>query len=147
MNTPTVLVELNNLLPSNKDISSGEWAKYDCAKVIKENGYDVLRTIDVFGGFTTAMGRAFAYRLIFNIVSDYAPNIEFSMYYQDQFSFYIDALPSYIGGDEVDDFVDALYLDLPQEASKSKKIKLFKETLKKHFICNGLMPYCMNLLF
>lgn len=139
---PKIIDELHNLLPSIKDISSVEWSRYDCAKTLQENDFDILRTIGVFGGFDTAMGRSTAYRLIYTIVSTYVVDIEFSSYYKDQFSFYIDALPSHIGGKEVDNFIDTIYLNLSPELPKGKKAKLFKETLQKYFICkNTKKPY------
>ncbi len=141
-NNPTILDELNNLLPTNKDITSVDWSKYDCAKTLKENDFDILRTIGVFGGFDTAMGRSTAYRLIYTIVSTYVVDIEFSSYYKDQFLFYVDALPSHIGGKEVDNFIDTIYINLPPELPKGKKTKYFKETLQKHFLCkNEKKPY------
>lgn len=129
---PNILDELNNLLPSNKDISSVDWSRYDCAKTLKENDFDILRTINVFGGFDTAMGRSTTYRLIYTVVSTYISDIEFSSYYKDQFLFYIDSLPSHIGGKEVDNFIDTIYLNLPPELPKGKN-KTFQRNFTKSF--------------
>lgn len=142
MNDFSIIGELNSLLPKNKDINSDEWASYDCAKSLEANNFDIFKVIELYGGFDSAMGRSTAYRLIYTVVSQYEKNIEFSSYYKDQFLFYVDALPSYIGGREVDKFIDDIFKNIPKNTTKTQKTKLFKNELKKYFICrNGKKPY------
>ena len=114
MNDFSIIGELNSLLPKNKDINSDEWASYDCAKSLEANNFDIFKVIELYGGFDSAMGRSTAYRLIYTVVSQYEKNIEFSSYYKDQFLFYVDALPSYIGGREVDKFIDDIFKNIPK---------------------------------
>lgn len=47
--------------------------------------------------------------------------------------FMLDACPEYIGGEEVDDLLMDLLETLPDNLSKTKKVKLYKEQLKSLF--------------
>ncbi len=47
--------------------------------------------------------------------------------------FMLDACPEYIGGEEVDDLLVDLLQTLPDNLSKTKKVKLYKEQLKSLF--------------
>lgn len=53
----------------------------------------------------------------------------------DRYSFMLHACPEYIGGKEVEELCifEKIYDELPQELSKTKKIKLFREKLKEVF--------------
>lgn len=51
----------------------------------------------------------------------------------DRFVFMLNACPEYIGGVEVDDLLAELLDSLPEDLSKTKRIKLYKEKLKSAF--------------
>jgi hypothetical protein len=55
----------------------------------------------------------------------------------DQFSFMLEACPEYIGGPEVDHLLEELLAQLPQDLSKSKRVKLYKEQVKAMFHVQG----------
>ena len=130
-----VLQALNSMLPQNRDIESEEWSKYDCRKSLRVNDFDIKATIDMYGGFSSPIGRSTAYRLIYTVVSSYVEGIEFNTYYKDQFLFYVDALPAHIGGEEVSAFIDGIYNSIPNDLSNSKKIKFFKTSILENFTC------------
>ena len=50
-----------------------------------------------------------------------------------KFDFMLDACPEYIGGEEVDEILENLLESLPEELSKAKKVKLYKERVKAMF--------------
>lgn len=58
---------------------------------------------------------------------------------KEKFSFMLDALPEYVGGVEAEDsgIFDKYIAELPEKASKSARIKMFRERLKKDFHLEG----------
>lgn len=56
---------------------------------------------------------------------------------QEKSMFMLDACPEYIGGPEVDHLLDELLEELPKGLSKTKRAKLYKETVKARFHVTG----------
>lgn len=54
-----------------------------------------------------------------------------------KFNFMLDACPEYIGGPEVDHLLDGLLEELPQDLSKAKRVKLYKEKVRALFPMAG----------
>lgn len=52
---------------------------------------------------------------------------------RNKYLFMLDACPEYIGGEEVDDLLMDLLETLPDDFSKTKKVKLYKEKLRSLF--------------
>lgn len=55
----------------------------------------------------------------------------------EKFGFMLDACPEYIGGPEVDALLDDLLSEIPQELSKTKRAKLYKDKVKATFHIAG----------
>ena len=58
---------------------------------------------------------------------------------EEKFDFFLDACPEYIGSDapEMEELLERLYRELPENLSKTGKIKLFKQNLKSLFHVEG----------
>ncbi|MBQ8834276.1 MAG: hypothetical protein IJ001_05060 [Oscillospiraceae bacterium] len=55
----------------------------------------------------------------------------------EKFCFMLDACPQYIGGPEVDHFLDELLEEIPAGLSKTRRIRLYKEKIKALFPLAG----------
>lgn len=63
--------------------------------------------------------------------------IEIDKTLDEKFCFMLDACPEYIGGPEVDHLLDELLEEIPNELSKTKRVKLYKEKVKALFHVSG----------
>lgn len=58
---------------------------------------------------------------------------------EEKFDFFLDACPEYIGSDapEMEELLERLYREVPENLSKTRRIKLFKQNLKNLFHVEG----------
>lgn len=127
-------------------VPKGKIGYYDVKKnpegsISQEVGpYDIRKMIHFlrYGKGATPLGR------IYNIHSEVSrlvlgafpnENIQVDQSIKNKFIFLLDVCPNYIGGNEVEQagILEELYNNLPENASKTKRIKLFSTELKKMF--------------
>ena len=128
-----IMCQLESLIPDKNDLDSDSWNSLDAKDVLIETSFDIMATINMFGGFKKAMGRATAYTLIYQLVCPYVSDLSFNDYYDKQFSFFLDTVPSYIGGKEAELYIEKIYNSIPGEMKEKDKKKFFKTKLKDLF--------------
>lgn len=128
-----IIQQLESLMPDKSNLTSDSWNKIDAKDVLIKTSFNIMDSINMFGGFNKAMGRATAYTLIYDLVSLHISNIKYNDYYDQQFSFFLDTVPNYIGGLEAEMYIDKLYNKLPNNVKLTEKKKLFKTQLKELF--------------
>ena len=85
------------------------------------------------------MKKSEIYNLIYSIVVAAEPKTVYYHKYSDDFSFFNSAVPDYVsGGEEACNYIEKEIISkLPSDISKSKRIKLCKEQIKKSFSIEG----------
>jgi len=117
----------------HKEIGDDGWPRY----IPEELPFDAKLHIDtelndtggVLGKYLNIHG-LFSRVLVTAFPDD---NIVIDETLHNKFCFMLDACPEYIGGEEVDDLLMDLLETLPDNLSKTKKVKLYKEQLKSLF--------------
>ena len=73
--------------------------------------------------------------LFSNVIATAYPNdnIVIDTTLHEKYCFMLEACPEYIGGEEVDALLESLLESLPEDLSKTKQIKLYKEKVKALF--------------
>ena len=137
---PEILDFLTNIADSkfkttivHKEIGDDGWPRY----IPEELPFDAKLHIDtelndtggVLGKYLNIHG-LFSRVLVTAFPDD---NIVIDETLHNKFCFMLDACPEYIGGEEVDNLLMDLLETLPDNLSKTKKVKLYKEQLKSLF--------------
>ena len=95
--------------------------------VYKKNGHTQLgKYLNIHGYFSHIMMDAFP-----------QDGISEDQTLHEKVVFMLDACPEYIGGPEVDHLLEELLAEIPQELSKTKRVKFYKEKVKAMFHVEG----------
>lgn len=97
-------------------------AKLSLSEHLKTNINTLAKHLNIHGLFSRVLVTAFPND---NIVIDETLS--------NKFTFMLQACPEYIGGEEVDCLLEDLLESLPEDLSKTKRVKLYKEQLKSLF--------------
>lgn len=130
---PEIIAEIESLIPAEAEMTGVDWGYF------KHYNCDLKKTIDVFT-LSTPFGKSYIFKLIKLIVSKYTNDIVFTTRYSEEFDFYIDALPDYVGGYEVDEFINAIYESVKNINNKKEQIKQFKAAIKDSFVFDTKRP-------
>ena len=130
---PEIIAEIESLIPAEADMTEVDWGYF------KHYNCDLKKTIDVFT-LSSPFGKSYIFKLIKLIVSKYTNDIVFTTRYSEEFDFYIDALPDYVGGYEVDEFINAIYESVKNINNRKEQIKQFKAAIKDSFVFDTKRP-------
>ena len=97
-------------------------AKLDMDTELNRTGGTLGKYLNIHSMFSNVLVTAF-------------PNDNITIYttLDDKFFFMLDACPEYIEGEEVEPVIEEVLEKIPQNLSRTKRIKLFKEQIKQVF--------------